>query len=89
MHALQEVWETRPLNLLDPTRKFSLACSRVRNKYQDIQTMAKKKEDPLDTMHTKLVQLKLDILEDSSLFQNEEFQTLRSQIREAKLTKAN
>lgn len=51
--------------------------------------MAKKKEDPLDTMHTKLVQLKLDILEDSSLFQNEEFQTLRSQIREAKLTKAN
>lgn len=45
--------------------------------------------DPLEDLHAKLFQLKMDILEDSTLFQKEEFQALRNQIREDKLTKAN
>lgn len=74
MLTLQEVWESHsPLNTLDPTRKFALAWRKIQCKYKEIHTEAQRKEDPLEELHSTLVQLKLDILEDSSLFQNEEF----------------
>lgn len=79
MHTLQEVWETHsPLNSLDPTKKIGLAWGIIRKKYKAIQTKARKKEDPLEDLHAKLIQLKLDILEDLPFFQNEEFQSHRS-----------
>lgn len=51
--------------------------------------MLQKIENPLDSMYDKLTQHKLDILEDSTLFQKEEFQELQDQIREAELIEAN
>lgn len=53
---------------------------------KEIQEEAKKKDDPLEDLLSRLVQLKLDILDDSSLFQTKEFQELRSQICEVELT---
>lgn len=74
MNAFQEVWETHStLNSLDPTQNFGLAWHGIQNKYKEIQIEARQKENLLEELHAKLVQLKLDILEDSSLFQNEEF----------------
>lgn len=83
------MWMTHPPLSMDPTRTFALGWQRLRKKYKDLQTTTKKTQDPLEDLHVRLAQLKLDILEDSTLFQTEEFQDLRIQIREAKLTKAN
>lgn len=89
MVALQEVWQSNPHLSEDPTRSFAFAWKHLRDKYKEIQEFARSMEDPSAHLYDKLTQLKLDILEDSSLFQREEFQELRDQIREAKLIEAN
>lgn len=88
MKELQEVWESRFMQSDDPIHNFAMAWKHLRNKYKEIQDLAKQTKDPLDNLYDSLMQLKLDILEESILFQKEEFQELRDQIREAKLTKA-
>lgn len=78
--ALEEVWQDHPDGMDDPMRAFALAWKSLRDKYKEIQAIAKQIEDPLADMYEKLTQLELDILEDSSLFQKEEFQELHTQI---------
>lgn len=73
----------------DPTCSFALAFKQIREKYKEIQEEARRNKEPLKDLYKKLTQLKLDILEDSSLFQKEELQEPRTQFREEKLTKAN
>lgn len=58
-------------------------------KIQGNPELRKIKRGPSTVLYDKLTQLKLDILEDSSLFQMEEFQDLYTQIWEAELTEAN
>lgn len=68
MKALQEVWQLLPPNSKDPSCSFALAWKCLRDKYKEIQELAKNYEDPLADLYEKLTQLKLDIqLEDSSL----------------------
>lgn len=59
------------------------------DKVQRDSRIAKQSKDPLANLYEILSQLKLDILEDLSLFQKEEFQELRNQIREVELAEAN
>lgn len=69
MLAHQELWESHsPLISLDPTRKFGLAWHCIQNKYRELHVETKRQEDPLEGLPSKLVQLKLDTLEDSLLF---------------------
>lgn len=85
---LQESWASPTPLPTDPSRSFAFAWKHLRNKYKKIQDNAKQTNDPLDSMYEKLAQLKLDILDESLLFQREEFQELRAQIRENELTEA-
>lgn len=89
LSSLQQAWEDHPIQSSNPTRKFALAWPCLWNQYKVTQDNVKESKDPLATLHKRLVQLKLDILEDSTLFWWEEFQTLRTQIWEVELTKAN
>lgn len=90
LQALQGVWETHALLLTnDPTRNFTLAWHRLRAQYKEIHIEEKNSNDPLEDLYAKLVQLKLEILDDFALFQNDKFQELCSQIREAKLIETN
>lgn len=56
---------------------------------KEIQDISKRSQDPLKDVHNKLAQLILDILKDSTLFQNKEFESLWTRIQEDKIIKAN
>lgn len=90
MTTLQEVWQAHPHCSTDPTRSFALSWKRLelKAKFKEIKEV-KESEELLANLYDKLMQLKFDILEDSSLFQKEEFQELQMQIPEVELNEAN
>lgn len=68
VEALHEAWSDSPTPLeMDPTRKFAM-LGLESDKNIEIQNDAKQKANPLEELHDKLVQLKLDILDESTLF---------------------
>lgn len=73
----------------NPTLKFALAWAHLKRKYMDLQENTRHEEPLLNSLINRFIQLKMDILDDSKPFQNDRFQIVRTQTREAELTKGN
>lgn len=89
MDLLCFVWEDHSPNQNNPTTKFSLAQIRIRRTLKDLQEKSRLEEPSIDLLQARLVQLKLEILEESDQFLHEEFKLVKTQIRDTKLTEAN
>lgn len=89
LDLLKESWNNHPKDLDNHTLKFSQAWKWLRGTYKNIQLKAKSIEPSLSALQSRLLQLKMDILDKSVQHQNEEFQTVRDQIREAEMMEAD
>lgn len=78
MATQHQAWTDHPPKINDPTCKFSLAWGRLRNTYRSMQEQIKNTVIPLEDQQARLVQLKLEILEDSATFQKDDFHLLRT-----------
>lgn len=73
MDLLHFVWEEHPPGQANPTAKFALAWICLRWTLKELQEKAKHEEPSIDLLQSRLVQLKLEILEESDQFLHEEF----------------
>lgn len=89
MDIFHLTWTNHPTSLTDPTRKFVLSWSKLFQAYIDLQALMNQTTNLSSQLQEKLVSIKLYILDESELFQNEEFQAVRTQIREVELIEAN
>lgn len=89
LEALRISWLAHPTGISDPTRKFTLAQNCIRKVLKSIQEQILAIEQPLDFLLSQLVQLKLDILDESNHQQRHNYEQVKKQIQEAELTKAN
>lgn len=89
MDLLRATWDSHPKDTANHTLKFALAWTFLRRTLKDLQDKARREEPSTELLQARLVQLKLEILVESDQFLQDEFQLVRVQIREAKLTKTN
>lgn len=89
MEALRSTWIAHPSGILDPTTKFILAQIHLRRKYKALQKQANSPSQPLDLLLDQLVQLKLDIFDNTNPQLCQEYHQVRNQIREIELNEAN
>lgn len=89
MDRLKEAWNNHSLEVTNPILKFALAWKRLRISYKFILDEARSTAPTLNDLQFWLLQLKMDILDESVQHQHEEFQAVWDQIREVELTEAN
>lgn len=87
--TLQAAWESHVVSEDHPSPRFAYAWTRLRSSYKDSQEAKKNSVDTLDQLLAQLIQLKLDMVDETLPEQREEFQELREKSREAEHVEAN
>lgn len=77
MASLRVAWDTHQIDTNNPSLKFALAWNNLRRTLKDIQAVVKREEPSADSLQERLIQLEIQILNESDQSILDKFQAIR------------